>query len=74
MTETKAEDLKVGDVILDGIASKILLHLVHEDWQEVYMHVLDGNGYVSVVRVRSDAIFDHFEDWTEETWQAYRDL
>jgi hypothetical protein len=73
-TETKALDLKVGDVILDGIASKVLVHLYHQDWHEVYMQVLDGNGYVSVVRVGGDAVFDHFDDWTEEDWTAYRDL
>lgn len=72
--KTKAVDLKVGDVILDGIASRVKAHIHHADLGEVYMHAEDGNGYLNVIRVSEDAELTHFADWTDEDWTAYRAL
>lgn len=70
---TKAADLKVGDIILDGIASRVDVIVRHDDLGEVYMHVEDGNGYVNPLRLRFDADVTTF-DWTPEEWAAYRAL
>ena len=70
--QTKARDLEVGDVILDGIASRIDSIVKHDDLSEVYIILTDGNGYTDNIRLDYSAEVLHFDDWTEEDWHGYR--
>ncbi len=72
--QIKARDLKVGNVILDGIASRIDSVTCHDDLCEVYIILTDGNGYQDALRLPYEATVDHFEDWTEEDWTSFRDM
>ncbi|URP22112.1 hypothetical protein SEA_BIG4_354 [Microbacterium phage Big4] len=72
--KTKARDLEVGNVILDGIASRIDSIVKHDDLEEVYIILTDGNGYQDAVRWAYAAEIVHFDDWTDEDWQSYLDL
>lgn len=72
--KTKVSDIKVGDIILDGIASRVD-RVIEPDMSHGYtLFVTDGNGYSSMLRLDEDAVLTHFDDWTEEDWQAYLDL
>ncbi|UDL16310.1 hypothetical protein SEA_ZOOMAN_339 [Microbacterium phage Zooman] len=72
--KTKARDLEVGNVILDGIASRIDSIVKHDDLAEVYIILTDGNGYQDQLRLSYDAEVVHFDDWTPEDWTAYLEM
>lgn len=73
-TKIKARDLKAGQVILDGIASRIDSVTYHADIDEAYVILTDGNGYGDTIRLSGEAEVIHFEDWTDEDWQAFLEL
>lgn len=73
-TQTKITDIKVGDIILDGIASRVDRIILPDTSNGYTLFVTDGNGYSSMLRLSEDAVLSHFDDWTEEDWQAYLDL
>lgn len=69
--ETKAVDLKVGDIILDGIASRVDTIIPAAGIHPMTLCVTDGNGYASQIRIEEHALVLHFEEWTQEDWEAY---
>ena len=74
MLQTKIADIKVGDIILDGIASRVDTIIPPDVSHGYTLCVTDGNGYSSQLRLSEEAVLTHFDDWTEEDWQAYLDL
>ena len=72
--KTQVRDLKVGDIILDGIASRVDTIIPESGIHPFTLCVTDGNGYTSQIRIEGDAVVDHFSDWTPEDWSAYRAL
>lgn len=73
-TMVKVSALKVGDVILDGIASRVDTIIPPDMTHGYTLCVTDGNGYSSQLRMDEGAEVLHFNDWTEEDWQAYLDM
>ena len=71
---TKVSDIKVGDIILDGIASRVDRVILPDMSTGYTLFVTDGNGYSSMIRLDEDAVLTHFDDWTEEDWQRYLPL
>jgi hypothetical protein len=71
---TRVADLKVGDIILDGIASRVDTIIPESGIHPFTLCVTDGNGYSDQIRLEGDAVVLHFEDWTEEDWQAFLDM
>lgn len=70
----KARNVEVGYIILDGIASRVDSIVKHDDLEEVYIILTDGNGYTDALRLAYDADVLLYDDWTEEDWQAYLDM
>lgn len=70
----KARNVEVGYIILDGLASRVDSIVKHDDLEEVYIILTDGNGYTDALRLAYDADVLLYDDWTEEDWQAYLDM
>lgn len=68
---TRVADLKVGDVILDGIASRVDSIIPESVAHPYTLVVTDGNGYSSQLRLEGDAVVLHFADWTDEDWREF---
>lgn len=72
---TNVGDLKVGDIILDGIASRVDAILPPDNSFGGYsLFVTDGNGYSDMLRLAEGATVTHFDEWTPEDWEAFRAL
>ena len=69
--KTRVADLKVGDIILDGIASRVDTIIPESVAHPFTLCVTDGNGYSSQLRLEADAEVVHFDDWTQEDWEAF---
>lgn len=70
LTIVKARDLAKGDVIRDGIASRIDSIVYHADLDECYILVTDGNGYGNTLRLSGEAEVTRL-NWTEEDFEAF---
>lgn len=69
-TVVNARDLAKGDVIRDGIASRIDSIVYHADLDECYIIVTDGNGYGNTLRLSGEAEVARL-NWTEEDFEAF---
>lgn len=69
--KTRVADLKVGDIILDGIASRVDTIIPESVAHPFTLCVTDGNGYSSQLRLEGNAEVIHFDDWTQEDWEAF---
>ncbi len=70
-TMTRVADLKVGDIILDGIASRVDTIIPESVAHPFTLCVTDGNGCSSQLRLEGDAEVILFDDWTQEDWEAF---
>ncbi len=64
-------EVQVGDIILDGIASKVLSVLPHRTGGTVWLRLLDGNGYSDTVAWSENSTVLWYDDWTPEDWEGY---
>ncbi|UVG35079.1 hypothetical protein SEA_CECE_330 [Microbacterium phage Cece] len=64
-------EVQVGDIILDGIASKVLTALPREIEGTVFLILLDGNGYTETVVWSENSTVLWYDDWTDEDWEGY---
>lgn len=71
---TNVGDLKVGDIILDGIASRVDTIIPPAGIHGYTLYVTDGNGYTSQLRLSECATVTHFDEWTTGDWEAFRAL
>lgn len=69
--KTQVRDLKVGDIILDGIASRVDTIIEETVAHPFTLCVTDGNGYRSQIRIDGDATVTHFSGWTQADWEAF---
>jgi len=69
--KARVADLKVGDIILDGIASRVDTIIPESVAHPFTLCVTDGNGCSSQLRLEGDAEVILFDDWTQGDWEEY---